>query len=591
MRDLYQHLKRLVCLSGRQAGGQQPVADGNGVLLQKKNGILQRWTRFFGTLLSTKSPTLNPDIIEQVVQRPATRATRRLGAVRDVEVERVTKGLQKCKEPDNDSLPAELLNIDDDDEEPIVLDHLRAIMVEDWIGGEIPREWKDATIKVLYKKGDRSNCNNFRGISLLCHVGSVPIKIITNRQAPSVKPTTSSRRNNADSDLGDRPSTCCSSVGIAEEMIAVIRQFHDRRRARMRMDDGEISAWFLITQGIWQGCVLSLLLFNIFFAAVIEVVAIRLSEDDVLLQNLVYLEEEMGTGARTPLNRVRRAGWGMLHADDAGVMSRSAEALARMMTVIMEVIGEFGLTVSEKTATVQMRAKEKQTTIPPPPPPPPLIIEAAGQRYTQTTELRYQGGLVNEHGDLTQNINYRSGAAWACVRRYGQELFHRPRAPFRLKTRLLQAEAMKAMLYGCMTWAPRPDQCRTLRTIHHRLLLRDIGYQRNKGTYRQLPYAETLKRVGCQRVENTIRQRCLLFAGALARQPDGRLPKRVMPGELVGRQGPGRAKPEENWQMCLKDVLKMLEAEHGSTDAEPCFNRSNENGLGGVVAYRGAPGS
>ncbi|CAB1112366.1 unnamed protein product [Ectocarpus sp. CCAP 1310/34] len=46
---------------------------------------------------------------------------------------------------------------------------------------EIFREWKDATIKVLYKKGDRSNCNSYRGISLLSPVGKVPIKIITNR--------------------------------------------------------------------------------------------------------------------------------------------------------------------------------------------------------------------------------------------------------------------------------------------------------------------------------------------------------------------------------------------------------------------------
>ncbi|CAB1115175.1 unnamed protein product [Ectocarpus sp. CCAP 1310/34] len=38
-----------------------------------------------------------------------------------------------------------------------------------------------ATIKVLYKQGDRSDCNNYRGVSLLSHVGKVPIKIITNR--------------------------------------------------------------------------------------------------------------------------------------------------------------------------------------------------------------------------------------------------------------------------------------------------------------------------------------------------------------------------------------------------------------------------
>ena len=106
--------------------------------------------------------------------------------------------------------------------------------------------------------------------------------------------------------------------------------------------------------------------------------------------------------------------YGGCYADDAGVVSRSAEGLARMMTIIVEVFGEFGLTVSEKkTETLLMRAKDKPTSTPqPPPPPPPLLtIEAAGQKYAQTTEFRYLGGLVNKLGDLTREINYRSRGA------------------------------------------------------------------------------------------------------------------------------------------------------------------------------------
>ena len=80
------------------------------------------------------------------------------------------------------------------------------------------------------------------------------------------------------------------------------------------------------------------------------------------------------------------------------------------MTIIVEVFREFELTVSEKkTETLVMRVKERQR--PPPPPPPALTIEAAGQRYAQTTEFRYLGGLVNEQGDLTREINHRSKAA------------------------------------------------------------------------------------------------------------------------------------------------------------------------------------
>ena len=218
-------------------------------------------------------------------------------------------------------------------------------------------------------------------------------------------------------------------AGVPDEMIAVIRQFHDGMQARVRMDDGELSDWFEVTQGLRQGCVLSPLLFNIFFAAAIEVILVRFSEDDTILKDLVHLEEEAGAGAGTPLARARRAVWGMLYADDAGVVSRSQEGLTRMMTPIMEVFGAFVLAVSEnKKETLLMRAPEKQPKKEGSPPP-PLVIEAAGQKYAQTAQFRYLGGLVNEDGELTQEINYRSRAAWACIRRFSRELFDRPRAP------------------------------------------------------------------------------------------------------------------------------------------------------------------
>ncbi|CAB1113911.1 unnamed protein product [Ectocarpus sp. CCAP 1310/34] len=356
-------------------------------------------------------------------------------------------------------------------------------------------------------------------------------------------------------------------AGIPAEMIAVIRKFHVGMRARVRTDDGELSDWFPVTQGLRQGCSMSPLLFNVFFAAPLEIIVTRFSQDEVIVRDLVYLKEEERRGGGL-LDRVRRAVWGMLYADDAGVVSKSADGLARMMTIIVEVFREFGLTVSErKTETLVMRVKERQR--PPPPPPPVLTIEAAGQRYAQTTEFRYLGGLINEQGDLTREINHRSKAAWACIRRYATELFDRPGAPFRLKARLLQAEAVAALLYGCMTWSPRRDHYRLLQTTHHRLLLRVIGYRRKGGTYRQLSYAQALKRVGCQSVEATVRQRRLLFAGAVARQPDGRLPKRLMFGELVGGEDPGQGNPEQNWLTCLKDDMKMFEARYGSTTDKP----------------------
>ena len=320
---------------------------------------------------------------------------------------------------------------------------------------------------------------------------------------------------------------------------------------------------------------LSLLLSNI-FVAVIEMVLQRFSEDDTILENLLFLDEESGDGPdETRLDRVRRAVRGMLYADDAGIVSGSPAGLARMMTIIVEVFGAFGLTVSEeKTETLLMRAPEKaqQPGEAPTPPLPALEIAVAGQKYHQAHQFVYLGGLINEDADITRDINRRTKIAWGCFRKFSTKLFYRPSAPLRLKARLLKAEAMEALLYGCMTWAPRNAHYRQLRATHHKLLLRVIGYHRVHGTYRKMSFAKALKKTGSQSVEATICQRRLLFAGALARQGDKRLPKRLLFTErLEGGEDPGPGHPPQHWQKSLRDDLKAFGALHGST---PTYRRT-----------------
>ena len=66
--------------------------------------------------------------------------------------------------------------------------------------------------------------------------------------------------------------------------------------------------------------------------------------------------------------------WGMLYADDAGIVSQSPEQLRKMMGVIVVVCAAFGLTVSEaKSEIMCLSAKgvPKSTAI--------FSVEAAGQ--------------------------------------------------------------------------------------------------------------------------------------------------------------------------------------------------------------------
>ena len=72
----------------------------------------------------------------------------------------------------------------------------------------------------------------------------------------------------------------------------------------------------------------------------------------------------------------------MLYADDAGIVSKSAQGLAKMMTVVVTVFEAAGLTVSDKkTETMLLRTPDQARCTS------PLVIEAAGQRYGQTTQF------------------------------------------------------------------------------------------------------------------------------------------------------------------------------------------------------------
>ena len=157
------------------------------------------------------------------------------------------------------------------------------------------------------------------------------------------------------------------------------------RAARRR---GVCSGWFAVEQGLRQGS-MAPLLFNIFFSAVINVAYTRFKAGKDIMDALVHLRRKTGAWGRWEAtageSALATSLWGMLYADDAGVVSQSPEQPRNMIDAIVIVCAAF--TVSEaKTEIMCLRTKGMpvSTAI--------FSVKAAGQVYNQTNEFVYLGG-------------------------------------------------------------------------------------------------------------------------------------------------------------------------------------------------------
>ena len=97
------------------------------------------------------------------------------------------------------------------------------------------------------------------------------------------------------------------------------------------------------------------------------------------------------------------------------------------------------------------------------------------------------------------------------MRRYLGELYDEPKVSLSLKTRMVKAEAIEALLYGS-TWTLREEHDAKLRTVQ-RLLLPIIGAPLKRDDDRMTSYNPALEITVCESIETALRTRRLWWAG------------------------------------------------------------------------------
>ena len=91
--------------------------------------------------------------------------------------------LKSHKSPGIDEIPAELIKAGGG---TICLE-IHKLITSVWKKEEFPEEWKESFIIPIHKKGDKTDCNNYRGISLLPTTYKILSYILLSRLVPYAK--------------------------------------------------------------------------------------------------------------------------------------------------------------------------------------------------------------------------------------------------------------------------------------------------------------------------------------------------------------------------------------------------------------------
>ena len=264
------------------------------------------------------------------------------------EIAKCVRKLKNNKTGGSDGIVGELLKYGGSG----MVDLLEQLFSVIWQEEIVPRQWRDGLIVNIFKKGDREDPGNYRGITLLSVVGKVFCKILNNRLVQCLDKEGALHEGQA----GFRLNRGCMDnvytlneivqgrlrenkktyaffldiqkaydtvwhdglwyklwdMGVKGRMWRVIKKMYMSSRSAVLLE-GEKSDSFNVDQGVAQGCSLSPILFSVF------------------INDLLKEVEQAELGIQ--LSSGKTFG-GMLFADDFVGVSDSKENLQKLIDVV-----------------------------------------------------------------------------------------------------------------------------------------------------------------------------------------------------------------------------------------------------------------
>ena len=540
MKGFYNGLKE-VWGPKRKGPVQLKPTDGMETFSDSKR-VVARWSEHFQKLLNVPGD-IDHEALDNIPQRITKTSLDEIPTMDDMA--RAIASLKDGKATGGDGIPAEVWKHGGDN----LFSRLHQLITNAWEMGSLPQTWKDASIITIYKKGDRPDCGNYRGISLLSIAGKIFARILLNRLSihitPEVVPDTQCgfRGNRSTVDIifclrqlqekcieQDRPlymvfvdfSKAFDTVGrtglwqllkkygCPEKFTTMIEALHIGMMATVNVG-GEVSESFRVTNGVKQGCVLAPTLFSIFLSAMLDN-AFRDMGDGIYIQS----------GQSADLFNV------------AHFRAKTKTTRILMRELLFNI---------KKTEVLYQpnctRTREED-------------IMVDGNKLNSVMEFTYLGSTISSDGCIDDEIQRRMAKASASFGRLRQRLWNNHHVSMRVKGKIYRAIVLSTLLYGAEAWTVYRRQVKKL----HAFMMRHLRSIMRITWVDKVTNKEILERTGLPSMEDLLIRKNLRWTGHLMRMSSDRLPKQVLYSQLSsGHRKRGR--PRLRFKDTIKRNLKL----------------------------------
>lgn len=548
-------------------------------LLTSKDEILMRWKEHFQTLLNRDFAA--PDnVLDSIPQRPLKHEMD--APPTTTELTRALQQLKNNKAPGIDNIPAELFKFGGS----VLFSRLHHLILQIWDKSTVPAEFRNSLIVTLFKKGDKSQCNNYRGISLLCTASKVLSRILLNRLTPLSELLLPESQAGYRNDRGtvdmiftirqiqekcreqQRPLfllfydlikafdrvprdilwQVLSRLGCPPRFVGIVIDLHKDMECQV-LSAGTISPSFTINAGVKQGCVLAPTLFTLYLSAMLTVIplprgiGIRHRYDGGLF-NLARLKAK----TKTSITYVCES----QYADDNAIIAQSAHALQTLSDSFVEAYEQFGFEVNRNKTKVLAQPISGIEL-------PPFTITINNETVGQVSRFPYLGSILNDSATCSNEIMQRLQSANAAFGKLWKRVFFNRGLKISTKIDVYKAVVLSTLLYGCETWILYRKDVKLLERFHQKKLRNIMGICWKD----YVTDIEVLERSQSLSVEAIILHHQLRWLGHVRRMPDSRTQRLLLFGELqCGRRKWGG--PKRRYKDQIHATLKKFEIDPAS---------------------------